>query len=253
MGDNLKLGVLLLLLLAAGWAILVIPLPFAREVAFVAGLSVLVMAAVHERYVFLYAMSAILSYGAFLTFYAFLTGRQSVSELPYIYSHLLLTAFLLLYWVLLNKIKHIGYEKDELKRQIGLLQKYTGHSELLTANEFIEQAAWIMKAGERKKEQAWFVEISLEHESRRTRDSLMASLERTIKNTIRQKYDLVTSVNDTIYLLLKDTDEAGAARVVERYHENLRTELNLLEPPFRVAAVQAMDLGQLAAALGRSS
>lgn len=251
MEKNLKLGMLILLILSIGWVLVFTELPFWREATTVAAISLVVMAVVHERYVFLYTMSAILSYGAFLAFYVFVAEERPVSELPFIYSHLLFTGFLLLYWVLMNAVKEMGYERDELERQISLLQKYTGESELLTVNEFIEQASWLMKSSERKKEEAWFVEIS-QIPGGQTEQSMMDTMERTIQHTIRQKFDLVTSRDGIIYLLLKDTNEAGVERVMERFQQNLKQELNLLDPPYLVKKGQLTDLGQLPGTMGKA-
>ncbi|AQQ54026.1 hypothetical protein [Planococcus lenghuensis] len=249
MKNNLKLGILLVLILGAGWALIFTGLPFWRELTAVSVISLLIMAAIHERFVFLYAMSAILSYGAFLAFYVFVTTEEPANELPLIYSHLLFTGFLLLYWVLLNAVKQLGYEQDELKRQISLLQKYTGESELLTVHEFIEQAAWLMKSSERHQEEIWFLELALIQDGTGAQRSVMDTMERTIQHTIRQKYDLATSMDDTLYLLLKDTNAAGVQRVVERFQENLQQELNLLEPPYQVKKAQLRDLSQLSLAM----
>ena len=56
-------------------------------------------------------------------------------------------------------------------------------------------------------------------------------MERLAIKTIRQKIDLVTSIDGEIYILLRGTNESGVKRAYERYLENIKKELNLISPP----------------------
>ncbi|AQQ54032.1 hypothetical protein [Planococcus lenghuensis] len=245
MGKNVRLSTLLILILVTGWAIGMAGLPFSRETAIVACISVLIMTSIHGRYLFAYIMSAVLSYGAFLTIYAFAAEERSSVEMLYIYSHLLFTAFMLLYWLLLHEIKQIGYESDELRRRVRELQKYGPDSELLTVHEFMEQAVWVLKAAERNQEETWLVEIEIIPGAMRTHSSLRDVMEWTTLTTMRQKFDLATAVHDRIYLLLKGTSEEGVARVLARYQANLQQELNLVKTPYRARKERISHIGQL--------
>ncbi|ALS76550.1 MULTISPECIES: hypothetical protein [Planococcus] len=252
MKNNLKLGILILMVLGFGWALFSLVLPFSTEMLLVAGLSILFMTLIHERYVFLYGISIILSYGVFLTVFAFFFTQRPDLEIMYVYSHLLFTGFILSFWLLLNQIKQIGYEASELRRQVQLLQKYHGETDILTVNEFTEQAQWVLKTTERRQEEAWFVEITINTKNKRTQQNIKESLERATLSTIRQKFDLATSTGQSIYLLLKDIDEEGVRLMMERYRDKVKQELNLLDSPYEVRKEQVSNLNELSRALGRA-
>lgn len=245
MKRNFILCMLVFLILINGWSIFLFELPFYQEDIIIASISVLIMTVVHERFVFLYAISLVLTYGAFLTIYAFINNQPSEIQLLYIYDHLLFTSFILLFWILLNLIKNIGYENQDLKQQVNLLQKYKTQTNSLTVSEFYEQAKSVIKSVERQQEEAWLVELVITYENKKTKKNLQEKLERVTLDTIRQNFDLVTSVDTIIFILLKDTNEDGVQRFLQRYQENLQEELNFVEPPFTATKEQIIDLKQL--------
>lgn len=253
MKKNLIIATLLLGILMNGWTIAFLKLPFYQAVLLIGGLSIVIMSIIHERLVFLYAITVTLSFGAFLTIHAFAFQRASEIQLLYIYNHLLLTSFLLMYWVLMNLIKKIGYEYTELKQQVQLLQKYTGITKLLTMTEFNEQAQWLLKSSERNKEEAWFVKIVITHSAKRTKENLQEELERLALLTIRQKFDLITRDKEVIYLLLKNTHAEGAERVLERLSKKVQEALNFIEPPFTSIKEQVIDENHLHDLIGENS
>lgn len=250
MKKNLIIALLLLEILANGWAIVFLELPFYRESLFVCILSIIIMTVIHERFVFLYAIIVTLSYGTFLTIYAFASQQSSDTQLLYIYNHLLLTTLLLMYWILMNFIKRIGYENTALKQQVRLLQKYTGVAKLLTPTEFKEQAEWLLKSSERNKEEAWFIQIFIHSPNKRTMTNLQEELESLAMQTIRQKFDLITSDAEVIYLLLKNTHAEGVQIVLERFTKKVRADLNFVTPPFTSAKEQIEDINQLSRLMG---
>lgn len=250
MKKNLTMSLLILAILINGWSIVFLELPFYQQVIYILCISVLLMTIIHERFVFLFAVSLILSYGGFLTVYAFINNQSTEIQLLYMYDHLLFTSFVLLYWILLNNIKSLGYEHNELKRQVQLLQKYQGETDILTINEFKEQSVWLLKTSTRYKEEVWFLTIKINHQNKRTKQNLQETLERLAIKTIRQKIDLVTSVDRVIYILLKGTNELGVERAYERYLENVRNELNLINPPFESLITEIKNEQQLLELLG---
>jgi len=250
MNKNFTMSVLILAILVNGWAIVFFELPFYQEILVIGGVSVLLMTMIHERFVFLYAISLILAYGAFLTVHAFINNQSTAIQLLYMYDHLLFTSFIMLFWILLNNIKNIGYENDELTRQVQLLQKYNGETGILTEQEFMEQSLWLFKSSERSKEEVWFAKITINHQNKRTKQNLQETLEDLAMKTIRQKNDLVTSADSVIYVLLKGTNETGVLRVYDRYVENVRKELNLIDPPFNHSMTKLTDHEQLTGLMG---
>ncbi len=242
----------MLMVLGFGWALFSLVLPFSNEMLVVVGLSIVFMTIIHERYVFLYGISIILSFGVYLTVFAFFFTQRPDLELMYVYSHLLFTGFILSFWLLLNQIKQIGYEASELRRQVQLLQKYHGESDILTVNEFTEQAQWLLKTTERRQEEAWFVEITISTKNKRTQENIIELLERATLSTIRPKFDLATSTGQSIFILLKDIDEEGVTLTLERYRDKVKQELNLLDTPYQVRKEQVSNLNEFSRALGKA-
>lgn len=253
MRKNFVFSLVLLGILGSGWAIMFFQLPFYQMVLIAGGASLVIMTLIHERFVFLYAVIMALSFGAFLTVDAFMNDLLVEDQILYMYSHLLFTSFLLLFWILLNLLKNTGYENIELKRQVQLLQKYNGNTQVLTVPEFKEQATWLLKAGERNGEEAWLLKINLVYPNKRTKENLMEKLETAALRTIRQKFDLVTSDSGIIFVLLKNTHVKGVERVLERFWEKAQLDVALNEPPYTTQKGRVVDAGQLARLMGEKS
>ncbi|KIL43127.1 hypothetical protein [Jeotgalibacillus campisalis] len=245
MKKNLVMCILILLIFVNGYAIVFLDLPFSLLLLIITGVSMLVMTVLHDRFIFLYAIILILLYGAFLTAYAFINSLPSETQLLLIYNHLLFTSFTLAFWILLNFIKTIGYENDQLNHQIQLLQKYNGQTNILTVSEFTDQATWALKSSERHNEEAWLIEIKISYENKRAQKNLQESFEKIALETIREKFDLVTSIDRSIYFLLKETNEKGVDVVLERYQQNLKGELNFVNPIFKVRKEKVEDMSHL--------
>jgi hypothetical protein len=234
MNKTLTISLLILLMLVAGWVYIFLELPFFEFGFALMGTSLLIMAFLRERFVFLYAIIIVLGYGAFLTTYAFSQNYQNDIQSLFIYSHLLVTSFVFLYWILLNLLKQTHYENEELRQKVKLLEKYSPKTKVLTINEFRDQARYMFRLVERHKEEAWLVTLLLVYENKKVRENLQESIERVSLQTIRQEYDLVTGTEGRIYLLLMSTTIDGAKIVVNRLRENLKAELNFLEEPYEV-------------------
>ena len=250
MVKNIVFSLILLGMLASGWAIMYFQFPYYQVILMAGGTSLVLMTLLHERFIFLYAVMVALALGAFLTIDAFNRNLDPASQLQYMYSHLLFTAFLLLFWILLNILKNVGYENSELKAQVQLLQKYNGKTHVLTVPEFKEQASWLLKASERNGEEAWLLKINLAPPNRRTKENLTEMFETAALRTIRHKFDLVTSGNGIIFLLLKNTHAQGVERVLERFWEKAQPEVVFQEPPFTTEKSRIVDVKQLGRLMG---
>lgn len=242
---NLTISLLLLFILVNGWAIITLKLPFYQETLFLIGLSLLIMTIINEKFVFGYTISLILVYGAVLTVEAFLNKQPGNIQIMYIYTHLLVTSLLVLYWILLNQLKNIGYENIELKRQIQFLKRYNNDTEILTINEFMERASWLLKTSERQNNEAWLVEIIIHYPNKLTHNNIQESLEYLAGKTIRQKYDLVTSSNSRIILLLQNASEDGVQIMLQRYYDQVKSELNLITPPYNTQKKMITNTDQI--------
>ncbi|MFL0365622.1 hypothetical protein ACH0BF_21670 [Pseudobacillus sp. 179-B 2D1 NHS] len=245
MKNNFIIGFLILLILANGWSIIYLELPFCEINIALAAVSILIMSLLHNRFVFLYAITVILSYGAFLTVYAFVNNQSSEKQMLYIYDHLLLTSFLLLFWILINYVKTISYENVFLKKQLSLLEKFDKKTSILTPHEFIYQAKWILRSAQRNG-QAWMIKMTINYEGKYVKENLQEHLETIVLSSMRQQFDLVTAIPDQIYFILKDTDEAGVKIVLDRIEGKLKSELNTITLPYEVTVQHFKDENLLA-------
>lgn len=253
MTKNFVLTGLILALLFNGWLVAYFAVPNYLELIAVGLLSLVFMSILSERYIFLYAITMILLYGAYLTVTSFGRSLPEGMQMQYMYSHLLFTSFHLIFWMLMNAVKKIGYQNADLQHQLQLLQKYRKGTQILTMTEFKDQAEWLLKSTVRSGKESYFLRVEVDSSKKRTKQSLQEVLEKAALQSIRQKYDLVSSERGSIYFLLKDTHQAGADIVMERFHEKSQAELNFLTPPYRFEQIHIKDVQQLNELLGAES
>ena len=250
---NFVLTALILALLLNGWLVAYFAVPNYLELIAIGLFSLLIMSIIKERYVFLYAITVTLLYGAYLTVTSFGQSLPEDMQLQYMYTHLLFTSFHLIFWMLMNAVKKIGYQNIELQYQLQLLQKYRKGSQILTMKEFKDQAEWLLKSTARNGKEAYFLRIELESSTKKTKQNLQEMLERVALQSIRQKYDLVSSEFGNIYVLLKDTHQEGVDIVMDRFRENSQNELNFITPPYQFQQIHIKDSQQLNELLGTES
>ncbi len=245
MNKNFVVGSLTLLLLVNGWAFLYFQLPFYKVGIMIAAVSLLLMTLLHERFVFLYAMVLVISYAVFLTVYSFIYHQPTNVQLLYVYDHLLLTSFILIYWILLSYTKRMGYENEALKQQVKLLQKYISPTGILTVHEFMEQAKWVLTSARRNKQSVWLVELTITYKNSYTEQNLLEKIGEIGFQSIRRQFDLLTYHDNGIYLILRDTERDGVDIVLNRIEEKAKEVLNLLHPPYEVKLELIHDIDQL--------
>lgn len=235
MKRNFVMSSLMLLLFCTIWGIVYFQFPFYKQGLVVIGISILIMTIIHERYVFLYGITVVISYGVFLTIKAFVNDQSTDVQILYIYDHLLLTSCILLFWVLITIIKNIGYENENLQMKINTLEKNIKQTGLLTMNEFLEQAKLIHKASERREEESWFIEISLKPVKKRIKQNLLEYVSVIVLDSIRADFDIVTTDNmQKVYILLQSTDLSGVDVVIDRIKRSTKNRLNYVEPPYEI-------------------
>lgn len=238
MNRNAIISILILLLLANGWAIVYFQLPFYQLSLSMLAVSLLIMSMIHERFVFLYAITLVIAYAAFLTIYAFVGNHPSDIQLLYIYDHLLFASFMIIFWVLNNLIKRISYENKDLKEKVELLTKRRPDTKVLTFNEFLEQAKWTLTSTRRNQKQAWLVELRITEKSKRTRKVVREKVEELGLNSIRNNFDLITANETDVFILLRDTEKQGVSIVLQRIEERSKHIFNYLEVPYDVDTTQ---------------
>lgn len=231
MKNHVLFGFLTLLVLANGWMIAIADLPFSQIDIALAVLSILVMTVLGKRFTFLYVALIILGYGGFLTGFSFLFHQTGTIQRAYIYDHLLVTSFLLLYWILIYQLKAVSDENMELKLQVAKLEKLDKDTQILTPDEFMYQARWIL-ASTKRHGQAWLIVMVVDKRALYAQGALQEYLETAVLESIRVQYDIVTAVRNKIFFILKDTDEAGVSIVLERIRNKQKEQFNLITPPY---------------------
>ena len=216
------------------WSLLYFRFPHFKLTVLITMLSLIIIVTIPDRFIFPFVMAIILVYGGYLTMEAFYFQSNQSNQLASIYEHLHMMAILMFAWLFVSSIKKLQEEREHLQNQVQLLEKYKSDTNVLSVNEFKSQAEWLMKASERKKEITWLLDIKIPDEHSITFQNMMEITEKLALNTIRQKYDLVTSNDDRIIILLKDTTEDGVQVVLSRFNEKLRKEFNYIELPHQI-------------------
>ncbi|MDY0406547.1 hypothetical protein P5G51_015295 [Virgibacillus sp. 179-BFC.A HS] len=235
MRHNFFAGIFILLLLTSGWFFVFLELPL-FQVGLIIGISsLLIMPLLRDRFVFLYAIAAILIYGFFLAIWLFKMHGSAGMQLDYIYNHLLFTSFILLYWLLLQHMKQTGYENASLKKQVALLQKYNKQTHILTFHEFLDQAKWTLRSVERNNSQAWLVCLDITYRHPYIEKNLQETVESIVAEAIRSQFDLATSTTGRVYILLRDTDETGVDIVLGRIMDKTKQRMNMIVPIYHVS------------------
>ncbi|MEW9675842.1 hypothetical protein ABRT01_06615 [Lentibacillus sp. L22] len=237
MNKNFVLTLLVLLICFNSWGIYFLQLPFYQEVLMIAGISFVLMSLIKERFIFLYVLSLILSYGFFLILYAFVNKHASSEmQVMYIQSHLLFTSLTLLFWVLLNFIKKMGEENEQLIQKNAQLQKYKEDTSILTVQEFVEQAKWALTASKINRTVTWMVQLEIANRHPEIEMNIQQVIEDISQSLIRKRFDLVTSTDGHIYILLKNADQRYVDEMIDMLYDRMRKKFNLIDPPIIVHA-----------------
>ncbi|KIL46707.1 hypothetical protein KP77_28340 [Jeotgalibacillus alimentarius] len=193
---------------------------------------------------FLIVLSIILVYGFSLTFYAQMNGIFSGGQYVLIAAHLLLTASLLILWLIVHDIKSLVEENKSLKERIMLLEKFDLNTKALSMPEFMERGLIIETAMKRRREQGrllyFRVKDSVPVEAR---NSLRHYFVNTCLHTVREEFDLVTSPDQNeVFVLLQGTNAEGESIVINRLTEKLREHVNYIELPYNIASYEIGSL-----------
>ncbi|WLV24103.1 hypothetical protein QR721_10705 [Aciduricibacillus chroicocephali] len=244
MKNQYVFGLLMLLVLLNGWLILIADLPFSKIDFILAAMSLVIMTALPGRFIFLYLAIVVLGYGGFLTGYSFWFHETGTIQTQYIYNHLLVTSFLLLYWVLIYQIKALTTENDTLALRIAKLEKIDKDTQILTPDEFLYQARFILSSTRRHSE-AWLVEMDIEEISEYAQENLQEYLEAIVLDSVREQFDIVTATPGKIFFILKETHENGVEIVLDRIRQKQKEALNLVNSPYTVHWGRFTDENQL--------
>ncbi|WP_080845802.1 hypothetical protein [Cytobacillus gottheilii] len=220
-------------------------LPFYKLALILIASSILLLSFSSIQYLFPIIISVILGFGAFLTGYAFLAAHQENIQIELMYIHLLLTAFLLLYWVLVHYLKKTVNESNQLYEKVKSLEKYDVTTKLLTTHEFLDQSKIVQKGAARRNESLWLLVLELNHEKKTTLATLKHKLSQIVFSSIREEYDFVTATNKGILILVQNTNENGVEVVLQRIHSKSHTVFNQIRPPYQYKCLEIISIQQI--------
>lgn len=206
--------------------------PYIEKALALIFISLMLMSFLSEKFLFLFMIAIVIAFGAFLTIVAFLTEQNENQQVSFMLLHLLVTICLLLNWILMYVIKSTESENKGLTEKVHMLQKHMSGSQLLTNHEFIEQAKRILRGTSRRDEEAWLLELHLTLTNKHTKKSYREVMEQLAFKSIRDEYDLVTSTESTILVLLQNTSQAGVDIVKRRIENESKSSFNDIYPSF---------------------
>ena len=217
-------------------------------------LAILLMSIIPTRLGYLLFLATTLIYGFSLTVVAFELGYFDTKQWEMITSHLVLTASLLLTWLLTNEIKNLGQEVKELRLRVKQLARYDEVTQLLSLEEFIERGALIETTLKRRNEPGILVHFKMNQTiDPAVEKSLHLLFSEQLSKAIRTGYDLVSApTQQDAVILLQNTGAIGADIVLGRLRESLKTKLNYIELPYSYEVleldgireqIQALEMG----------
>lgn len=161
----------------------------------------------------------------------FITDQTLGNQYDLIGEHVLLSASLLLVWVMATVLKRMETVLQHQRETIKKLEKYQGATEILSNDEFKSRVKLIAKATDRRGAKNMVIEFSVST-VKTTEKAMHAYIAETILKTIRQEYDLVTKTDQQHYIVfLQDTNEIGVEKVTERLFQTIRHHLNEIKLP----------------------
>lgn len=145
--------------------------------------------------------------------------QQAGSPLTTIGTYSLLSIFQFSLWSTVDGLKGLNEEIESLKHQrLALLHK-EGVLKVLSLQEFVEQAFWLLKTNSRR-DRTWLMEVVP------TADCLAETerLERAVLSSISKERDLVTSKHGAVYLLVKETEQSPLIPFLKRLEKAMDSE-----------------------------
>lgn len=204
------------------------------------------------RQLFLVVLSIILIVGFSLIF---ITEASIQNQFDLISEHVLLSASLLLIWVITGVVKFMEQRLIDQDAKIKTLEKYQGSTEILSLDEFKSRVHLITRGTDRRKETNMVIEFSLSTVSA-SEKAMHAYIAETLVRSIRNEFDLVTKLVNKRYLVfLQDTSDIGVEKVTERFFNTIRHHLNEIKLPvsYRYFHAEDYDFEQFAPKEGEGS
>ncbi len=224
-------------------------LPYTNESLLLIVISLIILSLLSKSLLFLFTVIVVIGFGSFLTMVAFINQETEVQQVDFMYLHVLVTVILLQGWILMDMVKWLEIEHKRLSAKIMAVQKYKPNSSVLTIREFLEQGGRILRGTIRRKEQIWLLELRTLRKKEHSQKSYQQELEKIAKSSIREEYDIITSTNSSIFILLQNTQEKGVWVVRDRIEEKAKVVFNDVHHAFAFNETLITEMKQVEATL----
>ncbi|MEB9505873.1 diguanylate cyclase [Bacillus anthracis] len=153
----------------------------------------------------------------YLFYQAWLYLWSTSEQWEYIITHFLMAANFFIVYISTHLLKKVIHENKELTERVRTLEQYIGESKLLTRQEFERRQALLINAMNRRNETGVIMYFDFTSFSKYTKESVMDRVASLLVGTVRADFDLAAKYdNNTLVILLQNTNEAGADIVMNR-------------------------------------
>ncbi|MDH4424087.1 MULTISPECIES: diguanylate cyclase domain-containing protein [Bacillus cereus group] len=153
----------------------------------------------------------------YLFYEAWLHLWSTSHQWEYIITHFLMAANFFIVYISTHLLKKVIHENRNLTARVKELEQYIGESKLLTRQEFERRQALITTAMKRRNETGIIIYFDFTSFSKYTKESVMDRVASLLVETVRTDFDLAAEYdNDTLVILLQNTNDAGADIVMNR-------------------------------------
>ncbi|PFK49211.1 diguanylate cyclase domain-containing protein [Bacillus cereus] len=153
----------------------------------------------------------------YLFYQAWLHLWSTSDQWQYMITHFLMAANFFIVYITTHLLKKVIHENKTLTERVRTLEQYIGESKLLTRQEFERRQALLTTAMNRRNETGIIVYFDFTSFSKYTKESVMNRVASLLVETVRNDFDLAAEYdNNTLVILLQNTNEAGADIVMNR-------------------------------------
>jgi GGDEF domain-containing protein len=158
----------------------------------------------------------------YLFYQAWLHLWSTSDQWQYMITHFLMVANFFIVYITTHLLKKVIHENKTLTERVRTLEQYIGESKLLTRQEFERRQALLITAMNRRNETGIMIYFDFTSFSKYTKESVMDRVSSLLVETVRNDFDLAAEYDEnTLVILLQNTNEAGADIVMNRLQPKL--------------------------------
>lgn len=158
----------------------------------------------------------------YLFYEAWIHLWSTSDQWQYMITHFLMVANFFIVYITTHLLKKVIHENKTLTERVRTLEQYIGESKLLTRQEFERRQALLTTAMNRRNETGIMIYFDFTSFSKYTKESVMDRVSSLLVETVRNDFDLAAEYDEnTLVILLQNTNEAGADIVMNRLQPKL--------------------------------